>query len=243
MDCFSQQHIILPHEADIASLWRLSSAFMVMEDIAGNHATELSLGRLDLLKHNIVWILSKLSIEMTIYPRVYDEITIKTWYASPGRLLIDRFFEFTSATGQLLGAAHSAWVLMDFSTRRVIRPDNSGLTFPDSTTAAPAVAPPSRIRFEGEAPVVCTRNVLYSDVDANGHVNNSRYIDWICDLTDASIYKEKRISKLNISYISESLSGDNVDLRLAGTNDAFYVCGACPPKTIFEAEGCWSSGF
>jgi len=48
-----------------------------------------------------------------------------------------------------------------------------------------------------------TRQVRFSEVDQNGHVNNIRYIDWCLDALPSAWHREHRIRSMIINYLSE----------------------------------------
>ena len=50
----------------------------------------------------------------------------------------------------------------------------------------------------------------YSDIDINGHVNSIKYIDHILDLFPLDLYKNKRVKRFEIAYVSESHYGDTL---------------------------------
>jgi hypothetical protein len=67
------------------------------------------------------------------------------------------------------------------------------------------------------------RRAVYSDVDYNGHVNNTRYIQWIQDIMDPAILEQCERARLDINYLGEVKSGETVELWSAmlpvGDND------------------------
>ncbi|WP_409226774.1 hypothetical protein [Gudongella sp. SC589] len=51
--------------------------------------------------------------------------------------------------------------------------------------------------------------VRRSDIDNNDHVNNIRYIEWMQEGLDESLYENMRIQRLGIVYRKEVLLGDS----------------------------------
>ena len=58
-----------------------------------------------------------------------------------------------------------------------------------------------------------SRQVVYSDLDRNGHMNNARYLDWTQDLLPSDHHQEHPIKELTMCYINEALEGQNLDLN------------------------------
>jgi acyl-CoA thioesterase FadM len=56
------------------------------------------------------------------------------------------------------------------------------------------------------------RTALFSDIDYNGHVNNTRYIQWIQDLVEPGILEGAGRLRLDINYLSEIKYGELTEL-------------------------------
>ena len=116
----------------------------------------------------------------------------------------------------------SLWVIMDKTTRAMIRPDKSGVdvlgTVQGSELKAPAGLPAGD--FENRQ----LRSVCFSDLDVNGHMNNTRYLDWICDLLPADFHKEHPIRAFTVCYMSEALEGQQLQLSWS-EGETFRVDG------------------
>ena len=55
----------------------------------------------------------------------------------------------------------------------------------------------------------------YSDTDINGHVNNTRYADFVCDaLRLEGLPRSRFLSELQIGYTAESRAGDVLTLEV-----------------------------
>ena len=79
------------------------------------------------------------------------------------------------------------------------------------------------------------RLIRYSDIDLNGHLNNTKYIDYILDMHTPEFYKHNFVSHIVINYEKEILGGDVVDLYSNSSNPE-YINGSVGDKIIFEAE-------
>ena len=60
--------------------------------------------------------------------------------------------------------------------------------------------------------LVDVRKVRYTEIDLNGHLNNTQYIEYILDTHEPVFYKDHRISAINITYEKEIKSGHEVKL-------------------------------
>ena len=77
----------------------------------------------------------------------------------------------------------------------------------------------------------------YSDTDINGHVNNTRYADFVCDaLRLEGLPRSRFLSDLQIGYTAESRAGDVLTLEVGEQGGQHFVKGVDEAgKTHFEA--------
>jgi acyl-ACP thioesterase len=97
----------------------------------------------------------------------------------------------------------SLWVLMDLDKRSMILPGKSGITVEGTlqgnelTVPGGLVAKPLSNSKE--------RTVCFTDLDRNGHMNNTRYLDWIYDLLPSAFHKNRSIREFTVCYMNEAL--------------------------------------
>ena len=56
------------------------------------------------------------------------------------------------------------------------------------------------------------KTIKYTEIDLNGHLNNTSYIEYILNTHDEAFYRSHRIKRININYDKEIRSGDKVSL-------------------------------
>lgn len=59
----------------------------------------------------------------------------------------------------------------------------------------------------------CQRDVCFTDLDRNGHMNNTRYMDWIDDLLPSDFHREHPVKEFAVRYHSEAREGQRLDLH------------------------------
>jgi acyl-ACP thioesterase len=112
------------------------------------------------------------------YPKYEEQVRIVTW--SSGVRAFKGYRDFRVYCGdELVVSASSLWLYVNLKTKSLIRvPEDVARAFP----SRPEVFRPEleRLRLTppagGSAPA-CRVSVRYSDVDGNGHVNNTTYFD------------------------------------------------------------------
>ena len=84
-----------------------------------------------------------------------------------------------------------------------------------------------KLNLPGGMQRVDSRTFHYSDTDVNGHVNNGRYADLICDgLRMERLGGEQFVSSLQVGYLAECRPGETVELYTGASDSVWYVHGA-----------------
>jgi len=190
-----------------------------LQEAAGNHATHHGMGYFDMQKKGQFWVLNRLRLQMDKFPKWKDTISIKTWVSNmKGPFSYRQFalFDESLPNGQAgqnqIGSASTLWVLLDSTSRRPTRIPSS--TFPIIENAAHCGLPDKLRSIKGVAPdnahlTQFPYQVLPSDLDMIGHVNNVKYVVWACNYH----YKremEKRFHFLEVNYLQETHLGDQI---------------------------------
>lgn len=165
-----------------------------------------------------------------------EELTVRTWHRGGRGAIMYRDFDLLVG-GHRVGESVSAWVMMNRDTGRIVklstvselRETGGGSLCKERTL--------SKIRFpQGMAPVE-RRLMRYSDSDINGHVNNTKYADFVCD----AIHLDRRekgefVSEIQIGYLAQCWPNEEIEIRTARWDGGWFVGGedeACTPR--FEA--------
>ena len=64
------------------------------------------------------------------------------------------------------------------------------------------------------------RSVAFTDLDRNGHMNNTRCMDWIADLMPSEFHRTHALRELTVCYLAEAREGDDLRLNLEFADDA-----------------------
>ena len=134
-----------------------------------------------LVRKGIVWVLTRCEVRMDREAHLGETVSIETFPMPLRRWFFPRYFVFRDAAGAALGAASTLWVLFNLEKRCMVAPGDVAKAIPDNSDLTPPLGVPGPVpRLTGEA-VRSVRAPVYSELDVNGHVNNARYADWLCD--------------------------------------------------------------
>ena len=108
-------------------------------------------------------------------------------------------------------------------------PDNRDLTVPMNLPATVGI-------LQGEE-FVTEYMPVYTDLDANGHVNNARYADWLCNTLGIEEMTRSEPETVIFNYNHEILPGRKVTLRRTVKDDRYTLTGSVDDTTVFEIGG------
>jgi medium-chain acyl-[acyl-carrier-protein] hydrolase len=213
-------------ETDLNEHWKPSCFFQQMQQAATNHAVHLGFDFHALQAAGRVWILSRLRIHFTDLPVLDEAVSIRTWPKGIGqKLFFLRDFEFHGRDGRPLAVATSAWVLIDPVARRLLRPQALDGHVPDNDGLTALAGPLGKIAVPEDLPERITVQAGYSSVDMLGHVNNARYVEWVCDSVPLDLHRTSRLRELQVNYLNEVRPGERISLRAGRVDGEWLVYG------------------
>ena len=237
MNHYQETALIRTRDCDLNGVWRFSAILEAMQEAAGAHSTSMGWGREQLLRHGAVWVLARTEVRMDRYPSVGESVTLDTFHMPDRHRLFPRYFIMTDEAGKQIGTAATLWMVMNLETRAAISPESVGMALPDNRDVKPPMGFPSPIRpVEGE-PRISACRAAYSDLDVNGHVNNTKYADWVCNQLGRDVLTKMEISRMILDYNAEVLPEQEVTFRLTQQDDRCQLTGWCGEKKAFEI-GC-----
>lgn len=218
---FSKTYQTVWHDTDYLRRVRPSQLLVYMQETSGEHMK--ACGRsLDALRDEkgLAFLLSKLSLAIYRPLYAYEEIEVQTWTCPSRGYASNRDFRILRG-GEVIAEAESVWALVDLKSGRLCRGDVAEYGFEDEEPLGLPL--PARFRFpEGIEPeVIGTRRIVYSDLDYNGHMNNTHYPDMLCDFLPNEAHGS--IRGMTLSYLHEAALGDTMTLLGAYHDGSYYV--------------------
>lgn len=201
---------------------------------AAQHAEDRGFEKICINGRTYLWVLSRMVIEMDRMPQTGDDGSITTWLRSAYRYFTDRCFEISDSEGNVYGRVLTIWALIDAESREAVDlKDVLGDTLCDYIDAERplSIERGARIRPNDMQPVA-ERQVYYSDLDKNGHLNSIRYIDYVLDTFPKWAYETQSPRRIEIAYSHESYYGDTVSiLRKEAAPGAYHFAVNNQDKT------------
>jgi medium-chain acyl-[acyl-carrier-protein] hydrolase len=232
-------------ETDFKERWKPTCFFQAMQEAATHHANHFGYGYRYMLDQEMIWIISRVKIQFHAFPVLGDKVIIRTWPKGiQQKLLFLRDFQFEDPAGKKFADVTSAWILLNPVTRKMVLPASLVGSIPDNNGISALKDTLEKINLPGNLPELFHIQVGYSAVDLMGHVNNARYIDWICDCFPLDNYASKSLDWLQINYNKEVKPGDKVSITAQpqdGVPDQWLIRGINQTTTsiAFDASVHW----
>ena len=202
-----QMNMKIPFDmADMNGHIKLPDVILLSLQVSGMQSIELGVSDKAILEdYNLVWIITDYDIEVVRLPRFAEEITIETEALSYNRLFCYRRFTIYDEAGQELIHMMATFVLMDRDSRKVHAVEPEIVAPYQSDFDKKLIRGPKYEHLEN--PISKDYHVRFYDLDMNGHVNNSKYLDWIFEVMGADFLTQYIPKKINLKYVKEVRPG------------------------------------
>ena len=208
---YKQSFTVTPDRVDCFGRARPSALLFFAQEAAGGHCRQLAVDWETLAKRGLFWAVLRYKVQITRLPKTGETVHVETWPMPTTRSAFPRSTVAYDDQGNELFRLIGLWVLMDRENRTMLLPGKSGIDLP-GTLRGNELAPPSSV-LPMTLENTTTRKVGYTELDRNGHMNNTRYMNWLDDLLPAAFHREHPVAEFTICYLAEALEGDAIDLN------------------------------
>ena len=196
--------------ADCHGRLKLSALLYYAQEVAGQHSNLLGTDYDTLAKQRLFWAVTRHRVQITRLPVRGETVTLETWPMPTTRVAYPRSMVAFDSQGNELFRSISLWVLMDLDSRAMVLPGKSGVTVEGTLTGSELALPHSLMPRDMTSQT--KRTVTYSCLDRNGHMNNTRYLDWVDDLLPSSFHSSHTAREFIICYHNEAKENQQISL-------------------------------
>lgn len=208
---FRQTHTLSDIHVDCFGRLKASVLLYLAQEAAGGHCIALHTDWQTLKEQNMFWAIIRHRVQITRIPMKGETITVETWPLPTTRSAFPRSTVAYDEKGQEVFRTIGLWVLMDTRSRKMILPAKSGILVPGTVRGGELAVPGSLVPYGGEGRA--ERTVGYTDLDINGHMNNTRYMDWVDDLIPSAFHREHPLKEFTVCYLNEAKEGQKLTLN------------------------------
>jgi len=219
----NDDYYIHSYEVDLTTRLRFSSLNRYMQESAWKNAEQLGFGFTALNSKNLAWVLTRMVISIDHLPGWNESINIATWPSGKDSIFAFRDFQFFDRDQKELGRAATSWCVIDLKTRKPVFVRSAfehDLAEMDKQMYSER---PGKIESLTKIDSEWKTVVGYQDLDVNGHVTNSRYIDWLFESIDLKFIKTHKVRNLEINFLTEALYKHEIVVRTEKIAETEYL--------------------
>lgn len=212
---------------------KLGSVLRLAQETSEQHLGVLNVGYERLRADGLVFFIISSRVRIRRLPAHGEEITIRTHPRGRGGVQFYRDFLFYSGEEQIISVMQTT-VMADVRTHKVRSPQHLMQYGIFSDSPVPREERIDRCKVPEGLPVVGERRVRHSDLDSNGHMNNTVYGDIVADFLPAGMRKDG-LRELLITYYKECREGDTLEVREGKAERGVFLRGDCGGACSFTA--------
>lgn len=213
-----------------------SSILDVFQDVAGVNAEQVpGMTWKELSDAGLFWVVTRIKYEVVETPALHEQVIARTWPLAPTRLGFQRDYTMRKLDGSLLVKCSSDWILMDYKTRSFASARdfyNGPDDFSEEKVFDKKLRKIKTFEPEDEGTQF---DVSFVDIDINGHVNNSKYPNFV--LNALNLAEGETIKTFQIDYRHELRPGDKVTIHSKKERNIITSLGMNPEgDCMFETQ-------
>ena len=127
--------------------------------------------------------------------------------------------------------------VLDLGTRSMTKLDVVKALMPDNSDLLAPLGLPAAVTEVSGTLQTEMRQPRYTDLDFNGHVNNTRYLDWCCDALGIDTMRGAYLKHFAVNFDAEVMPMQQIRTELRRLGDDFSYCGFEGDKRHFDVGG------
>ena len=222
---------------DFTGHWQPGAIFRAMQEAGDGHCHVLDLTFERLRGLGVAWVLSRARLHMEEYPVLGQHVAVRTWPGKTKHMFFPRYYTFETE-GRTLGCASALFVLMDLDERKIAPVSRLGEAMPEYDIPAPLPFPGNLRALDG--PVSRHEYLpVYTDLDMNQNVNNTRYVDWFMNQFPVEKHRRQMLGDLLVHYNAEVTPEEKLVMEVCQAGEASTLRGLHGDTVCFAVEGLW----
>ncbi|MBQ2308343.1 MAG: hypothetical protein II292_01655 [Clostridia bacterium] len=207
---FVKEYTTRWHDTDATRIVRPTQLLVYMQETSNAHLDSTG-HNLDRLRdeHSLAFLLSKTKIALYAPLYAHEEIRVETFTAESRAFGFNRYYRILRGD-EVIAAADTTWALIDLNSRQLCKADAFDFGFEHEPSLDIGLPPRFRVPHTDELELLGERRIVYSDLDYNMHMNNTRYADMLCDFMP--LEDIPKIKGMSLSYLHEAAFGDVIKI-------------------------------
>ena len=217
INSYSSLWEITTHDIDINNNIRPTSLAKMMEETGTRQMRDRKPSYYDFFFQGKTFIVTRMSTEILGKISVYDKVRVHTWMCPPKAATLRRCFA-VEKDGILLARSYSEWTVADMNTGKLCMAKDLDLGNYETDQAFDMNVPvkfrhPRELDFKK----VSTKEIRYSDVDMNLHMNNTGYHDMVWQYIPD--IEKKEVTSSAFRFMAEGTYKTHIDIYMAKADE------------------------
>lgn len=221
-------------DCDYKKRAKLSTILANLTDIAGLAYTSKGYSHEWLWENEFVFLVSRSSLHINRMPKADEIITVETWERDVKGSLFYRDFVITDENNLPVIEASTAWILANPNTRQILRPSSFTGKVDIQPEHFAKVQKIARLKIaDDKLNFIDNRKIVYSDIDANGHLYNAFYADIAFDFLPIELTQNELVD-FQINFKKEAKLGELMQIYSNVEGNIAYIVGKLDAVNSFE---------
>lgn len=225
------------YDVDRYDRLRISALLKIQQEIGEKHILHFGTTS-EMLReqYNVAFIITKSRIKIHKLPAAEESVRVTTWCSSLKGVRFMRNYVLRSAGGELLTESKAEVIMINLKDRSIVRPRDMEFfkNYLYNAELENSCDDPKKIN----AACLGKRNlrtIRYSDIDYNGHMNNTVYADVMFDFLPEN--RRKSCPKeVEINFKNELLEGETMEVFVESSDEYETFCGISGEKERFTGK-------
>lgn len=208
------------NDIDMNFVVTVSNVFRYLQDAANCQMEADGPSYRELFDAGLAFVLSRMNISLYAPLYSHDRIQVQSWACESKGVAFNRCYRILR-DGKIIVEAASVWALTGVGDRKLHRV--SELEHHYGMDEMLELDMPARMKIPEEVPLslVGERLVEYGDIDMNGHMNNTKYPDFLCGFLGGM--KGIRVISMAMNFVSEAPLGETLKVYHGESDGVHYV--------------------
>ncbi len=227
---FQREYYMRTSDFDCFGRLQPASVLDLFQDVAGIHAKQLGCGFDDLISRKLMWVLVRVKYQVLSKVHMFDKVRVHTWPLAPSRVGFRREYLIEKEDGTPVVKGSSDWVMMHSENRCLVPVQD---VYPEGLEFLTQQSFEGKLRKVADFETVGKGYSLqagFSQLDINGHVNNTKYANFVLDALEPNVADE--IETVQIDYRHEVKDGTALSIFTERNGKEILAKGTADDGTV-----------
>lgn len=207
------------HDTDSNGIVSPAMALRLMEEAGNNQIKAQHPNWDELAQRNLAFLLN--CIRMRYYKPLhpYDKIDVNTWACDSKGVFFNRCYQITRGD-ETIAEINTIWAMINLADRHIYKVSEVELFY--DTDIQLVLDKPTQTRIPAGTALekIGEHTVRYSETDYIRHMNNTRYVDMLCDYIPGinSLF----INSIGIKFKAEAPLGEKLEVYRGQVENTYY---------------------